>query len=113
MQAMIPDTLQGALILSAIDFFLSFVIISGIGFVLALFPLMNRVGKTRIESRPKVVHKKPGDPTPRCTSRSSPRRYTRPWRAPIGSSASSRCAAEGDWLTEGRLAHHLSHLPKH
>lgn len=38
----IPDTLQGALTLSLIDFFLSFVIISGIGVLLALFPLVNR-----------------------------------------------------------------------
>lgn len=40
----IPDTIQGAIILSVIDFILSFVIISGIGFVLALFPLLNRLG---------------------------------------------------------------------
>lgn len=38
----IPDSVQGAVILSLIDFFLSFVIISGIGVVLALFPLVNR-----------------------------------------------------------------------
>lgn len=42
MSAIIPDTLEGALILSVIDFFLSFVIISGIGVVLALLPLLNR-----------------------------------------------------------------------
>ncbi len=43
MQAIIPDTLQGALILSVIDFFASFIVISGIGLVLALFPLLNRI----------------------------------------------------------------------
>ena len=42
---MIPDTLQGALTLSLIDFFLSIVVISGIGVILALFPYLNRLGK--------------------------------------------------------------------
>lgn len=41
----VPDTLTGALLLSVIDFFLSMVMISGIGVVLALFPLLNRIGK--------------------------------------------------------------------
>lgn len=41
---MLPDTVNGALILSVIDFFLSFVIIGGIGVVLALFPTLNRLG---------------------------------------------------------------------
>lgn len=40
----VPDTLTGAILLSLIDFFLSFVMISGIGVVLALFPLFNRLG---------------------------------------------------------------------
>lgn len=43
--AIVPDTLQGALIISVIDFFLSFVIISGIGVVLSFFPMLNRVAK--------------------------------------------------------------------
>jgi hypothetical protein len=41
---MIPDTIQGALLLSLIDFFLSFIIIGGIGLVLAAFPYLNRLG---------------------------------------------------------------------
>jgi hypothetical protein len=41
---MIPDTLQGALMLSLIDFFLSIVVILGIGVILALFPYLNRLG---------------------------------------------------------------------
>ncbi len=41
----IGDNLQGALLISAIDFFLSFVIIGGIGLLLALFPLINRFAK--------------------------------------------------------------------
>jgi len=40
----VPDSMQGAIILSVIDFILSLLVISGIGFVLALFPLLNRLG---------------------------------------------------------------------
>ncbi len=47
---MIPDTLNGALLLSLIDFFLSFVIIGGIGVILAAFPLLNRFGAITDES---------------------------------------------------------------
>jgi hypothetical protein len=43
MTALIPDTLQGALILSLIDFLLSFVVISFIGLLLTGFPLLNRL----------------------------------------------------------------------
>jgi hypothetical protein len=39
----IQDNLNGALLISAIDFILSFVIIGGIGVILALFPLLNRI----------------------------------------------------------------------
>jgi hypothetical protein len=55
MTAIIPDTLQGALILSLIDFIASFVIISGIGMVLALFPLLNRIGSAGREAPPAAV----------------------------------------------------------
>ena len=41
----VPDTLQGAVVLSLIDFVLSLVMIAGIGVVLALLPLLNRVGR--------------------------------------------------------------------
>lgn len=41
----VPDTLFGAVLVSVIDFFLSIVMISGIGIILALFPLLNRLGK--------------------------------------------------------------------
>lgn len=41
----IPDTLEGAIIISLIDFVLSFVIISGIGVALALLPIVNRYWK--------------------------------------------------------------------
>jgi hypothetical protein len=38
----IPDNIEGAILISIIDFFLSFAIISGIGVILALLPLVNR-----------------------------------------------------------------------
>lgn len=41
----IPDTLNGAILISLIDFILSFVIISAIGVVLAILPLVNRLWK--------------------------------------------------------------------
>lgn len=41
----IQDNVTGALLISAIDFILSFVIIGGIGVILSLFPLLNRFGK--------------------------------------------------------------------
>lgn len=40
----LPNNLTGALILSVIDFFLSFIFISLIGVVLHFFPLLNRLG---------------------------------------------------------------------
>jgi len=40
---LVPDTLQGAVLLSLIDFFLSFVVIAAIGFVLAAFPWLDRL----------------------------------------------------------------------
>lgn len=45
--ALIPDSVYGAVLLSVIDFFLSFVVIAFIGFVLALFPHLNRTGALR------------------------------------------------------------------
>ena len=57
MTALVPDTLQGALIVSAIDFFLSFIIISGIGVVLSCFPLLNRVALS-LKASPKAKHGK-------------------------------------------------------
>ena len=39
------DTLTFAIVLSLIDFFLSMVMISGIGIVLMLLPRLNRFGK--------------------------------------------------------------------
>ena len=41
----VPDTMDGAIILSVIDFFLSIVIIWGISLVLYAFPKLNKLGK--------------------------------------------------------------------
>lgn len=40
----VPDTMEGAYILSVIDFFLSFVIIWGMSLVLYIFPYLNKLG---------------------------------------------------------------------
>ena len=50
----IPDTVHGAVLLSVIDFFLSFIVISFIGLVLALFPYLNRTGKS-LQATPVAV----------------------------------------------------------
>lgn len=43
----LPDSLSGALLLSVIDFFLSFIFISFIGVILHFFPLLNRLGEVK------------------------------------------------------------------
>jgi hypothetical protein len=43
MHTLVPDTLNGAILISIIDFFLSFIVISFIGVVLAMLPLLNRL----------------------------------------------------------------------
>jgi hypothetical protein len=44
------DTVTFAVMLSVIDFFLSMVLISGIGVILWLLPFLNRLGKLDEES---------------------------------------------------------------
>lgn len=127
MTAIVPDTLQGALIVSVIDFFLSFVIISGIGVVLALFPLLNRLAQFRIGARPATptAHDKKvvsGKDLVADTGRDmadqddiaaiaaavlvvmdgTPHRI-------LHIEPSQR---SGGWVSEGRVAHHGSHIPK-
>ncbi|MDR3562830.1 MAG: hypothetical protein P4N59_15525 [Negativicutes bacterium] len=46
----VPDTLEGAVILSIVDFFLSIVLIYGISFILMLFPYLNKLGSISDES---------------------------------------------------------------
>jgi len=111
MQAMIPDTVQGALILSAIDFFLSFVIISGIGVVLSLFPLLNRVSKTRVTPMPEHAHKEAVDvETAEHVAVIAAAVYaTMAGAYRIVSIEPAR--RHGDWVAEGRAVHHMSHTP--
>ena len=45
----VPDTLDGAIILSIVDFFLSIVIIWGISLVLYIFPHLNKLGNVTDE----------------------------------------------------------------
>jgi hypothetical protein len=52
----VPDTIYGSCLLSVIDFTLSIVMITGIGFVLAAFPLLNRLGKLDDEKIRKTSH---------------------------------------------------------
>ncbi len=67
----IQDNLNGALLISAIDFILSFVIIGGIGVILALFPLLNRLGKQNPEGTLAMSHGHPALTGP-CLSAASP-----------------------------------------
>ena len=57
---LIPDTVHGAVLLSVIDFFLSFVVIAFIGVVLALFPHLNRIGKA-LQATPVAVAVMPAE----------------------------------------------------
>ena len=54
----IQDNLHGALLISAIDFILSFVIIGGIGLILAMFPLLNKFSKQDTVKFPAVSDSK-------------------------------------------------------
>ncbi len=52
----VPDSIYGAVLLSIIDFTLSILMITGIGVVLALFPLLNRLGRLDDEAIRKAGH---------------------------------------------------------
>ena len=121
MTAIVPDTLQGALIVSVIDFFLSFLIISGIGVVLSFFPLLNRAAKFFDATRKPVVA---------TQSKAVPAK-----KVETGAGATDDIAAiaaavfvvmdgapyrilniepsqrRTAWIAEGRFAHHSSHTP--
>ena len=136
MSTLVPDTLQGALILSFIDFFLSFVIISGIGFVLAAFPLLNRAARLFARMPARDAHATRGThaakPSPRAAA-SAPAPTAKPVVAApppdeIAAIAAAvfavmdgkpyriiniePSAARSAWVAEGRFAHHGSHTPR-
>ena len=120
MTPLIPDTLQGALVLSVIDFLLSFVIISFIGLLLAGFPLLNRLADWltawRLASAAKKV--KASEPQPIAIQETPDEDV-----AVIMATISSMMGGEqpvlriepaqrgADWLAAGRQAQHQSHQP--
>jgi hypothetical protein len=114
LQAIIPDTMQGALILSVIDFFASFVIISGIGAVLALFPLFNRVAKPvpaaagKPKPAPAVAAPVAGPPADHIVVIAAAVQASLAGNQRIVRIEPSHGGAE--WAAEGRLAHHGSHV---
>ena len=103
--AVIPDSVYGAVLLSVIDFFLSFVAISFIGFILALFPYLNRTGA--LQRTPVAVSVMPA----RRRTCGDRRRHLR--------HAGVRCIvhigearpARG-WTLEHRVRVHTSHAPR-
>ena len=121
MSALVPDTLQGAIIVSVIDFFLSFIIISGIGVVLSCFPLLNRVALL-LKAAPKATHGKKAAHAKKAVPDNSADFEALDNIAAIAAAVfvvmdgtphriiniqpSQRSAA---WATEGRIAQHGSH----
>ena len=122
MNAIVPDTFQGAVILSVIDFFLSFVIISGIGVVLAMFPLLNRVSAL-FEGKPSAAEQK--------ASARGKAEAAKPATAQNLDDMAAIAAAVyvamdgtphriiniepstgGAWVAGGRLEHHASHVKR-
>lgn len=120
MSAIVPDTMQGALIVSVIDFFLSFLIISGIGFILSLFPLLNRAARLFAPARPaaSLAERKPAsddkadhvplDDVAALTAAVFVVMEGAPHRI-LNIALSSRRAS---WVAQGRNALHGSHAPR-
>ena len=115
MQPIIPDTLEGALILSVIDFVGSFFIIAAIGVVLAGFPLIGRVA-ARFEKRAPAA---PAAAPPAAAAPQDDGELV----AVLAAAAHATLGRPvrivrieptqvGDaWTAEGRAAHHGSHQP--
>ena len=136
MSTLVPDTLQGALILSFIDFFLSFVIISGIGFVLAAFPLLNHAARLFARTPARDAYgahaAKPAAHAPAVAAKpAQPVQSAQPASPPAGDIAAIAAAVfavmdgkpyriiniepsagRSAWVAEGRFAHHGSHTPR-
>lgn len=90
----IQDNLNGALLISLIDFILSFVIIGGIGLILGIFPLLNRVNRTTVQDTAKGLKEGP-------KTDSSPHQDNLPPRISSPKPADA-CGAENN-LTEQQL----------
>lgn len=110
MDITVPDTLNGAFLLSIIDFFLSFIVISFIGFVLAAFPLLNRADVTA-----KIQQQLPPEDLREevdMTANDHIAAISAAVAAIVGAHRIVRIdqARQGPaWLAEGRAAHHGSH----
>ena len=126
MNAIVPDTLQGALIVSIIDFFLSFLIISGIGVVLAAFPLLNKLALL-FKSAP-ATHDAHGNKPAPVSSAAPERKVDQEAQDNIAAIATAVFVVmEGAphrivniepspqrtaWVAGGRLAQHSSHTTR-
>jgi hypothetical protein len=109
----IPDTVNGAIMLSIIDFFLSFIVISFIGFVLSLFPLLNRTWKKTAE---KIEAPAPKQVEVDMTTEDHIAAISAAVTAMIGAHRIVHIepAAHGPgWTVGGRAAHHQSHAVPH
>ena len=116
--SIVPDTLQGALIISVIDFFLSFVIISGIGVVLAFFPMLNRAAGLMAKRPPAT-----GSPAKPAVAEAQTAEAQDDDIAAIAAAvlvvmdgASHHIlhiepSRPAGWVAEGRQSHHGSHRP--
>lgn len=116
MNSFIPDTMQGALILSVIDFFLSFVVISFIGFVLAGFPLLNSIAE-RLARAPEPEKKVESAPVSAPVADSDvPIEHVIAISAAVAAMVGEHrilniepTPSSTRWSLAGRLAHHNSH----
>ena len=106
--AVLPDTINGALLLSVIDFFLSFFVISFIGFVLAMLPLLNRLGPG---ISAKIQHQLPPASARVDMTADDHIAAISAAIAVIGAHRIAHIEPHhgGGWLAEGRAAHHGSH----
>lgn len=121
MNAIVPDTFQGAVILSVIDFFLSFLIISGIGFILSMFPLLNKVAD--LLGGHKAHAPKAAKHVERKAETAKPATVQQPLDEMAAIAAAVCVVMDGTphriiniepsqgsaWVQGGRLAHHGSH----
>ena len=112
----VPDTLNGAILISIIDFFLSFVVISFIGIVLAMLPLLNQLGPSIAA---KIQYQRPPD-----SAREAVDMTTDDHVSVIAGAIAAIVGAHrivhiepahsgGAWLGEVRTAHHSSHQVEH
>jgi hypothetical protein len=107
--ALIPDSVYGAVLLSIIDFFLSFVVVAFIGFVLALFPHLNRMGKA-LQAAPVAVSVMPArDENAEHAAVIAAAIYATLGAHRIVHIGEARPAA--DWTLEYRMRVHTSHAP--